>query len=545
MSLFGAILERLWKLPPRTHRVARIERDVAVPADDGTLLLTDVWSPDGDPRPPTLLVRCPYGRWGPFGEMFGGVFARRGFRVLVQSCRGTFGSGGTFRPQFDERADGLATLKWIEAQPWFDGRLAMAGPSYLGYVQWAIASDAGPSLKVICPNITMASLAAHWYRGGSFSLDDAIGWTTLMNTQEGRFALLKRLFRVHERKVSRQIAHLPINELDERILGRQVGFWRDFVEHASADDPFWVEASHAHRVPEVKIPVHMVSGWYDIFLPLQVGDWAKLAAAGNPPHLVIGPWTHIAPGGMREQVAEALAALKAHLLGDRSALRKQPVRLYVMGANEWREFAAWPPPGFEPTRFHLHPGGRLAAGTPPDSAPDRYRYDPADPTPIVGGTLLSNAAGRRDQRAVEARPDVLIYTSEPLPTDVDVIGEVSAEVFVSSSLEHFDVFVRVCDVDARGRSTNVCDGLERVDPKRWPRGADGVHRVTVELWPTAQRFRAGHRVRVQVSSGAHPRFIRNLGTGEPIATGTKLRAADQAVHHAPGRASAIFLPIAR
>ncbi len=545
MSLFGVLVERFFELPPPTHRVARVEHDVPVPAADGARLLTDIWSPGGDDRAPTVLVRSPYGRRSVWGEICGGVFARRGFRALVQSCRGTFGSGGAFNPQFNERDDGLATLRWIEAQPWFDGRLAMVGPSYLGYVQWAIASDAGPSLKVICPNITMASLASHWYRGGSFSLDDAIGWTAMVSSQEKPFRLLATLLRTHERKVARHIGHLPLIELDERIVGRRVPFWRDFVEHASIEDPFWGPADHSHRVAQVTVPVSMVSGWYDIFLPLQLADWRKLAAAGNPPHVTIGPWTHASPAGMGEQVREALAALKAHLCGDPDAQRKERVRVYVMGAGAWREFASWPPPGFEPRAFHLQPGGGFGAEPAPESAPDRYRYDPADPTPIVGGTLLSAAGGRRDQRATEARSDVLLYTSDPLPRDLDVIGDVEAEVFVSSSLEHFDVFVRLCDVDPNGASTNVCDGIQRVDARTSPPGPDGVHRVRVGLWPTAQRFRAGHRIRVQVSSGAHPRFIRNLGTSEPIATATTLRAADQAVHHAPGRASAIFLPVSR
>jgi putative CocE/NonD family hydrolase len=542
VGLFTRLVERLAKLPPATHAVGRVERDLPIPMDDGVSLLADVYHPAGAAPAATVLLRSPYGR-GSFGRLLGPLYARRGFRVIVESCRGTFGSGGRFRPQFDERADGLATLRWIERQPWFDGRLAMSGPSYLGYVQWAIAGEAGSRLAALCPHITMSNLAAHWYAGGSFSLDDAIGWSAMVSTQERRFASLDRLLGLTARRVGRHIDTLPLVTLDERILGREVPFWRDFVNHASLDDPFWAAADHSKRIADVTAPVAMVGGWYDIFLPVQLADYRTLAAAGNPPWLVIGPWTHTSMAGGAEQLRDSLAWLAAHLAGDRSQLRADPVRLYVMGAGEWRGFDRWPPPGYRAEAWHLHAGGRLARDAPAASDPDRYRYDPAHPTPIAGGTLLSGRAGRRDQRQTEARADVLSFTSEPLERDVEVIGEVEASIFASSSLGHFDVFVRLCDVDERGSSTNVCDGIQRVDPGYGRPRADGPQPVRISLWPTAQRFRRGHRIRVQVSSGAHPRFVRNPGTGEPLATGTALRASEQAIHHGPGCASAVLLPV--
>jgi putative CocE/NonD family hydrolase len=247
---------------------------------------------------------------------------------------------------------------------------------------------------------------------------------------------------------------------------------------------------------------------------------------------------------MAHQVRETLATVRTHLCGEADERSEANVRLHLMGAEQWQDFSSWPPPGFVARPWYLHAGGCLAMALPASSPPDRYRYDPADPTPITGGTLLSTGSGRRNQKRVEERADVLTYTSEALPRDLDVIGNIEARIFASSSLEHFDVFVRLCDVDEAGRSTNVCDGIERVDRSRWPRAEDGVLEIRVQLWPTAQRFRARHRVRVQVSSGAHPRFIRNLGTGEPIATATVMRVADQSVHHDPSRPSAVFLPVA-
>jgi hypothetical protein len=214
------------------------------------------------------------------------------------------------------------------------------------------------------------------------------------------------------------------------------------------------------------------------------------------------------------------------------------VRLYVMGEDAWHDFDSWPPRGYAPQRFHLRSGGTLSTEPADESAPDGYRYDPADPTPAAGGARMTRRDnGRVDNTALEARPDVLTYTTGPLDESVEIIGEVSAEIWFRSSLSHADVFVRLCDVDARGRSYNVCDGLVSLS------GADEITRADVVLWPTAHRFQPGHRIRVQVSSGAFPRYARNPGTGEPHATATDLRAADQSVHHDPAHPSAIILPV--
>jgi putative CocE/NonD family hydrolase len=210
-----------------------------------------------------------------------------------------------------------------------------------------------------------------------------------------------------------------------------------------------------------------------------------------------------------------------------------------MGVEAWRDFDSWPPSGYLPQRFHLQPGGGLDRTPPgPGGPPSRYRYDPADPTPAVGGVRMTrSSSGRVDNRKLEARPDVLTYTTATLGADTEVIGEVSAEIWFRSSLPHADVFARLCDVDPGGRSRNVCDGLTRLSD------AGDLTRADVRLWPTAHRFKRGHRIRVQVSSGAFPRYARNPGTGEPPATATRLLPADQEVYHDPAHPSAIILPV--
>jgi len=543
LRLTSRVVQRLMSLPAPQDRSVGTERDVAVPMDDGVDLLADLYTPAGAGPHPTVLVRSPYGRRGPMGLFLGRVFAERGYRVMVQSCRGTFGSGGDFEPHFHERADGLATVRWIQAQDWFDGRLAMNGPSYLGQVQWAVADAIGPSLRALCSHVTYSDITQHWYRGGSFALEDAIGWSSMVSEQgHGHFRALQDLLEIRNRRIDRVIDRLPVVELDQQVVGDPVSFWREFVEHPSTDDPFWATVNHSERVAHVTAPVLQVGGWYDIFLPIQLTDHRALIGAGHQPRLVIGPWTHTAPAGFRTQLRESLRWLDQQVRGIPSPDAAPPVRLFVMGAEQWRDFASWPPDGYAPERWHLHAGGHLGPSDPEPSDADRYTYDPADPTPIAGGTLLRRTGGRRDQARTEARPDVLVFTSDALTDDIEIIGEVSADLHVASDLDHFDVFVRLCDVDPNGHSRNVCDGIERVSPARHPRPPDGVWAIHVELWPTAQRFAAGHRLRVQVASGARPRFARNLGTGEPLATATTLRVAHQIVYHDPQHRSAINLP---
>jgi hypothetical protein len=286
----------------------------------------------------------------------------------------------------------------------------------------------------------------------------------------------------------------------------------------------------------------MVGGWFDFFLPLQLRDYAALRAGGHEPYLTIGPWRHADQQATGAWVSESLAWLRAHLLGDRSGLRPEPVRIFVTGAEEWRELPGWPPPT-APQRWHLQPDGALAPGQPAAGQPDRYRYDPADPTPNLGGPIGYTGRARVDNRILEARPDVLTYTGAPLTADLEVMGEVTADLFVRSSLEHTDFFARLCEVDPAGRSVNVCDALLRLVPGRPAPGPDGTIRVRFALWPAAHRFRRGHRLRLQVSSGAHPRYARNPGSGEPLGTATTLIAADQAVYHDPDHPSAIVLPV--
>lgn len=543
MNVFSHILERALDLPPAETRDIVVQRDLQVPMHDGTVLLADLHAPRDGRKRPLVLLRSPYGRTNPFLSLLSRPFAERGFSVLIQSCRGTFGSGGDFVPFRNEEKDGRATLEWLTKQPWFSGEFVTFGPSYLGFVQWALAPHADAMLKAMSLTVTASEFRSLNYPGETFALDAMLRWTYLVHSQEKPFhqALLSRF--TEKRVLERGFSHLPLIEADKEVVGHEVRFFREWLEHNAPGDPWWAVSDHSGQRPDLKVPALFIAGFYDIFLPWQLRDYAALVAAGQKPYLTIGPWSHMSPRAFTTSVRESIAWFRAHLLDDRSRLREAPVRIYVMGVEEWREYPSWPPPGARTERYYLQPNGGLAQQRAVASAPDHYRYDPAHPTPSVGGAMLNNESGPADNRALEKRADVLTYTTSPFDRPIEVIGPVSAELFVHSSLAFTDFFVRLCDVDPAGKSVNLCDGILRVEPGRYEVRPDGTMALTIELWATAHRFRRGHCMRVQVSSGAHPRFARNPGSGEPLATATKLVAADQTVHHDPEHPSAIVLSI--
>jgi putative CocE/NonD family hydrolase len=291
----------------------------------------------------------------------------------------------------------------------------------------------------------------------------------------------------------------------------------------------------------------MVTGWDDIFLPWMMRDYAVLAGKGRAPELTIGPWSHATSEQMATSTNEAIAFLGRQFL-DRPA-REAPVRIFLRGEEQWHDLPSWPPPGTAPQAFYLQPTGGLGTALPLGSAaPTRYRYDPADPTPAVGGPSLEPKPVPRDNTEVERRGDVITFTGEALKEAIDVTGEPIATIAVRSDRPSFDLFVRICDVGPDDISMTVCDGIRRVgsigtlhtDP---PADDTGVRSVEIPLWPTAHRFLAGHRIRIQISSGAHPRYARNPGSGEPGATATELHVATQEIFHDAEHTSSVLLPI--
>jgi putative CocE/NonD family hydrolase len=538
VPLLSEIAGRALRLPRPASREVLFEPRLRVTMDDGVVLVADRYAPVGTRRAPTVLVRSPYGRTGAIGFLFGRLLAERGLQVIVQSVRGTFASGGTFDP-FHERDDGLATLRWLRDQPWHEGAIGTLGPSYLGIAQWAIADE----VDAMAPSTTASQFRGMAFGNGAISLDTALTWMLILELQQRRWGLLLLLDGLR-RTLPGMHGHLPIAEIDERAFGAPVAYFREWIEQLAPDSPYWAARDFSSSVGAVEAEVQLTGGWYDIFLPWMIEDFRALQAGGRRPQLIIGPWAHTSPGLFGGSLREGIAWLRAHLLGDRRLVRDTPVRVYVTGGPGWRDLRDWPPPGTRDLTLYLQPGGGLGPSPPPAaSRPSRYRYDPADPTPALGGAMLLEQRPVRDNRPLEARSDVLTFTSEPLDADLEAIGPVRADIRLRSSLGDTDVFVRVCDVRRGGASRNVCDALVRLTPDEPPRDDDSVAAVSLELWPTAHRFARGHRIRVQVSSGAHPRYARNPGTGEDPVRATRLVAADQEIHHDVARPSSVTLTV--
>jgi hypothetical protein len=544
MTAGSRIAAALVRLPRPQTTLVSVERDLAAKMPDGAVLLADRWFPTlPSGGLPTVLMRTPYGRriMGPLGRLY----AERGYQVVIQSCRGTFGSEGAWEPVRNEQADGLATLEWIAAQPWFDGRVVMWGASYLGFTQWAVAQDPPNYLKALSLQVTASDFRnAVVYPGGSFALEMALAWLYQVKHQElGPKAVIRTQLR--STKLIRAGADtMPLGKCDVAVLGEPSVLYQDWLEHGTLGDPWWDGldfGQHLDRVP----PASVVGGWYDLFLPAQVADYEALRAAGRTARLTVGPWTHNSPGLHAATIRDGIDWFGVQLGERRGRVHRAAVRVFVMGSRSWQDFSMWPPPA-EPQQWYLGRWGTLDREPPPESAPDHFHYNPHDPTPAVGGPSLNpRTAGRREQRRREHRHDVLTYTSPVLAEDLTVIGPLSATLYLRSSLEHTDFFVRLCDVTAKGKSHNLSDGIVRLTPGTVTKEPDGPFKLDIALWPTANTFLAGHRIRLQVSSGAHPLFCRNAGTGEPLATGATLRSADQEVFHDEHRPSCITLPVVR
>jgi uncharacterized protein len=529
----------------RTNAV-EVERDVKVKATDGTVLLADVYHPVGIDDAPTILERTPYGRVN-FASAMGPEFAARGYRYVLQACRGTDGSGGT-HSYFAEAGDGRDTADWIASQSWFNGSMGTFGASYMGFTQWALASTKPPHLKAMAVALSTSVRAYSWYPGGSLALEVIIPWD-LGATQFNKQASATPATDISPEGIERRMAemkagfdHLPLGEVIQQLTGVDLQLYRDQLAHGATADGFWDPVNFRPFLAEWTVPTLLVDGWHDYPLPGVVEDYAVLRTSPASVHLRIGAGGHLGGGGEGGMTDAPLDWFDTWLLDREGLLDTTPVKVHVQGdGGTWRDLPDWPPRA-EPTRWYLHAGGRLAPSPPAAaSEPDRYRYDPADPTPSMGGIGMLTG-GTRDNRPLEARPDVLVYTSEELSEPLELVGPVEAELYVGSSLDHTDFFVRICDVLPDGQSVNVCDGLQRFDPGSIHRSADGTFAAVVALWPVGHVFATGHRLRVQVSSGAHPVYARNLGTGEPPATATALRAAEQAVYHEPGRLSSVTLP---
>ncbi|CAN5471087.1 CocE/NonD family hydrolase [soil metagenome] len=522
-SWFSRALGAGWRLPAAQTGVD-VSRAIGIEMRDGVRLSTDLYRPRGTARAPTVLMRSPYGRGHVFG-LVARLFAERGYAVVLQSVRGTFGSQGRFDPFFQERDDGLDAVDWIERQPWFDGKLALFGTSYLGQVVWAVAGELGERVSAITVVQSASDFHAAIYGGRAFRLQDFLQWTQLMVLQERGHPLLRLLAKRRDaRRLQRHHEELPLRTLDQRAIGEPVAFWRSWIDHG-VDDPLWQAIDDHARLDRVTAPVNLVGGWSDVFLDTQERDWRRLAALGKTVRWTVGPWTHADFSSQGEGMRQSLDWFDQHLRG-RPPSAAAPVRLWINGANEWRDFAD-----------SALPAGALSLDLDADGAlrPEAtirgtrtFFYRPDDPTPSVSGPTLATRTGRSDMKSFSSRADVLTFGSAPLAKALELLGRARVTLTISADRPDHDVYVCLCDTDSTGRSINMTDGYLRLTERDGP---PQRRRVEIECLPTAWRVAAGHRLMLMIAAGAFPRFDRHPASGGAI---------EITVHCAPG-ASALAL----
>jgi putative CocE/NonD family hydrolase len=436
-----------------------------------------------------------------------------------------------------ETDDGHDTVSWLRQQPWFDGRLATLGASYLGWTQWSMLQDPPPELRAAIVYVGPHDFREAVFGTGAFTLGDFLGWSNQMTEREDP-SLPKALIRgaVARRALPPILAGLPLGDAAEPLLNGRAPWYRNWLAHPSGDDPWWTAYRAGSALEKVDAPVMLVGGWQDLFLQQTLEQYETLRDRGVDVALTVGPWTHaeILTKGAGIVARETLDWLETHLAGARSG-RQSSVHVYRTGENAWYQIPDWPPNTRTTKTYAVLPDGRL--GPKARAGETTFRYDPADPTPSVGGRVLMGSMGVVDNRALESRADVVTFSSDPLREPLDLAGRPAVTLSLTVDNPYADVFVRLCDVDAKGHSRNVSDRLIRLDPAI-PAGRP--QELEIELDPCFHRIVEGHQVRLQVSGGAFPRYARNLGTDSLPLDGRTLRPS---THTIDCQASSLRLPI--
>ncbi len=585
---------------PPTSRII-VERDVPATMRDGTVLMATIYRPESAERLPVLLARTPYGKDLPLSTSYLDALrlAQRGYIVVVQDVRGRYASGGDWYPFENEFEDGFDTVAWAANLPGSDGQVGMWGVSYFGMTQWQAAVMGAPGLRALAPGITWGNyLNGTVFRGGARELGLYQYWAQTAIAPD----LLLRRFRAEPERLGQELGRLVA--LIDRIAvgeGYDVLPLRDLPDPCgvvpfmfetlgrSYDHPYyWERLNIEGRYDRVRLPTLHIGGWYDCFIGETLRQYAAMQAQGNSPYLVVGPWTHgrfdsvvgdlsfgLVSSGLFLNAKGDLTDLHlrwcdATLKGRREALERQaPVEIFVMGENRWRTYPAWPVPGAREETWYLHSGGNAATragdGTLARRAPgadepaDTYLADPHDPVPTLGGAVLLPQAlrpGPRDQGPNEDRPDVLCYTSAPLERDYTVIGALAVRLYAASTAPDTDFVARLVDVYPDGRAIVIADGIIRASARdAYPEpGAvrrappsliepERVYEYTIDLWATANTFKAGHRLRLEIAGSSFPRWDRNLQTGESSFDSAAGARALQRVFHDAGRPSRLTLSV--
>jgi uncharacterized protein len=545
----------------------RFIRNVGVQMRDGVTLATSVYLPKQDGTYPVVLVRTAYNRLG----LYDSFYPEHGIVFVVQDARGRYDSDGEHYPFVSEAADGRDTLEWIHEQPWCDGKVGMFGDSYLAATQFAAAQDSAELLHVLNPRFMAGDCWKRaYYCDGAFSLALTWSWLCFECSARTSDAAWMPYF-----DVASVLRTLPISDMDQATGLGEVPAYRDYVSRTGYDDG-WKALNIREYADRFTMPVFLIGGWYDNYAAETIKNYLSIRENAPTPEIrdshrmLIGPWSHGITGkstlGELDFGIDAMVENDATqrwldcMLHDGNAadFQEAPIRIFVMGANVWRDEYEWPPAGTRYVNYYLHSGGVLAIESPGTEPTDGYTYDPADPVPTRGGNHSIGPynpglyeilqPGPMDQRSVEERDDVHVYTSDILDEDTEVTGEVTVTLFAASSARDTDFVARLTDVYPDGRSICITEGVIRA---RWRESVweepklmepHVVYEFTIDLQVTSNVFMKGHRIRLDVTSSNFPLWDRNLNTGGDPGTGTEMVPAHQVIHHDATHPSHVKLP---
>jgi putative CocE/NonD family hydrolase len=578
LLLLAAAVQFPAELPPTND--VRIENRVPVPMRDGVTLYADVYRPVADGKYPVLVSRTPYStERAPNGHTAAVYFARRGYVFVFQDVRGRHESEGKWEPYRHEANDGYDTIEWAAKQPWSTGKVGMQGGSYLGHVQWWAASTAPPHLVTIFPALAAVNLYKDritW--GGAWKLAPSFGWGAVRQASR-----IMQNTGPHTMAggpdglaFDRVIWHLPLIDMP-KLVGQNPQFYSDWIRHPDFDE-YWQALDVSAKLEQIAGPVHTFGGWFDMMLKGTLDGYTgisrqgKTATAREKSQIIVGPWGHGSSRKFGDLDFGEHAHIDTHAVElrwfdhwlkgiDNGVDREPPVKIFVMGRNQWRYENEYPLKRADYRKLYFHSGGRantsrgdgrLSWDPPPASSkPDQYRYDPENPVPSLGGNDccgVPTPAGPRDQRPIESRNDILVYTSEVLNREIEVTGPLRVVLHASSDAVDTDFTAKLIDVYPDGRSFNVADGILRAryreslsKPKLLERGK--VYELTIAMPGTSNVFLPGHRIRVNVTSSNFPQFDRNPNTGAPFGMNAGVVVANQTIYHDAPRPSHIVLPV--
>jgi uncharacterized protein len=573
-----------------------VERNVQVPIRDGTVLRADVFRPQVEYPLPAILSRLPYDKDDLLMhlEITHPLHAvEAGYAVVLQDTRGRFRSDGVFYPFMYEGKDGYDTVEWVARQPWCDGSVGMVGASYIGATQWLAAAEQPPHLKALFPVVTASEYYEGWsYQGGAFQLGFLLYWSLIFASDTAQRLMAEaRLSEEDVRRITLAVddlrdgyyGELPLTDVSILRKVPVADYYFDWLTHEKNDD-YWQSLAINRRYGQIQVPAFNVGGWYDLFLHGTIENFTRMQVEGGTEvarrgqRLLIGPWAHgnysgeypgqsfgvMASRDSIDLVGLQLRYFDQHLKGKPAVSDGEaPVRIFVMNQNQWRDENEWPLARTRYEPWYIHGsgyansnGGELSPLRPSEEPSDVYLYDPQRPVPTVGGpTLLPGMriganSGPHDQRPAEHRDDVLVYTSSPLETPIEITGPLIFNLWAASSAVDTDFVVRLCDVWPDGRSLILAEGIIRArfrngfeDPS--PIAPEEVNAYQIDLVATSNLFQVGHSIRIVITSSSWPRFDVNCNTGNPLGTDNRqtMVSALQRVFHDTERPSHVILPI--